>query len=135
MTAGFEQLGIGLAESISNRECFIDERGDIKSTSDELENFANAIWRRIMTPLGFYPEFLDYGCEIHKLRGMGFVPETLGFAEIFVTQAVAKEPRVDRIISVTVMPTDYRALAFHMVLQPIDTPNPYVMTFDYFLES
>lgn len=135
MTTGFEQLGIGLAETIVNRECYIDDRGDIKATNDELENFSNAIWRRIMTPLGFYPEYLDYGCEIHKLRGLGFVPESLNLAKIFVTQAVAKEPRVERIVSVSVMPTDYRAFAFHMVLQPIDTPNVYVMTFDYFLES
>jgi phage baseplate assembly protein W len=133
--AGLEQLGIGLAETFSTREAFISEQNDIATTADELENFANAIWRRIMTPLGFYPEFPDYGCEIHSLRGLGFVPETLSLAEIFVTQALVREVRVQKIVSISVYPTDYRALAFYVVLQPIDTPNPYVMTFDYFLEN
>ena len=134
MTTGLEQLGIGLAETIGNRECYIDGQQDIALTSDTLENFANAIWRRIMTPLGFYPEYPDYGCEVHSLRGMGFVPETLSLAEIFITQALVKECRVEKVVSVSVIPTDYRALAFYVVLLPIESPTPYVMTFDYFLE-
>lgn len=134
MTTGFEQLGTGLAETIDNRECYIDGLGDIATTDTELDNFANAIWRRIMTPLGFYEEYPDYGCEIHSLRGLGFVPETLSLAEIFVTQALVKEPRVAKVVSVTVMPTDYRSLSFFVSLIPIETPNPYIMTFDYFLE-
>jgi phage baseplate assembly protein W len=134
MTAGLEQLGIGLAETMDGRECFVDGFSDIATTETELENFANAIWRRIMTPLGFYEEYPDYGCEIHSLRGLGFVPETLSMAEIFVTQSLVREPRVDKVIAVTVMPTDYRALSFYVSLRPIETPTPYVMTFDYFLE-
>lgn len=127
-------LGIGLAETTGTRETYIGENGDIAATSTELENLANAIWRRLMTPLGFYPEFPEYGSELHTLTGKGFLPEVLNLTEIFIRQSIMKEPRIEEIKTVTVTPTDYRSLTFYLALRPLETPSVYVMTFDYFLE-
>lgn len=134
MISGLEHLGMGLAEHIATHECMIDDRGDLMLTTNELENLSNAIWRRLMTPLGFYPEFPDYGSQLHELIGMGFVPETLSMAEIFVTQSLVKEPRIEKVVSIIVQPTDYRSILFHASVQPASVPSVYIMTFDYFLE-
>jgi phage baseplate assembly protein W len=127
-------LGIGFAES-SRHGLFLDEKGDIASTADELENFANGIWRRLMTPMGFYPEFPEYGSQLQTLRGMAFVPETISLAEIYVTQALVKDPRIAAIEHVRVTPNDYRAITIYASIRPVLMPNLHIMTFDYFLEG
>lgn len=126
-------LGMGLAETAGSRELFLDGKNDIQLTQTPLENLANCIWRRLMTPLGFYPEFPEYGSELQSLIGMGMIPEVIMLTEVFVTQALVKEPRIKKVEKVIVMPTDYRALAINVSIRPEDVPSIYMMTFDYFL--
>ena len=134
-TISLAHLGMGLAEATSDRTLMLDIRNDLALTSTPLENFANAIWRRLMTPLSFYPEYPDYGSKLYTLIGMSFVPETVSLAEVFVTQALAREPRVGSIENVKVTPSDYRALTIYTALKPASVPNVYVMTFDYFMSG
>jgi len=133
IVTSFDHLGTGLAETIGSRELLLDGRNDLLPTSSPLENLANCIWRRLMTPLGFYPDYPDYGSELQNLIGLGLVPEVVSLAEIFVTQALVKEPRINKVERVYVVPTDYRALAIGISLRPEGLPNIYMMTFDYFL--
>jgi phage baseplate assembly protein W len=132
-TISLAHLGVGLAESSTNRTMLFDITNDLALTSNPLENFANAIWRRLMTPLAFYPEYPEYGSQLNLLIGMPFVPETISLAEIYVTQALAKEPRVESIENVRVNPTGYRALSIYAAIKPASAPNVYIMTFDYFM--
>lgn len=126
-------LGMGLAESNADRGLLLDIRNDIALTASPLENFANAVWRRLMTPLAFFPEYPDYGSQLASLIGMPFVPETISLAEIYITQALAREPRIETIENVKVTPTGYRALAIYAAIKPASVPNVYIMTFDYFM--
>jgi len=126
-------LGMGFAEN-SAKGIYLDEKGDIALTGSPMENFANGIWRRLMTPMGFYPEYPEYGSQLSKLIGMAFVPETISLAEIYVTQSLTKDPRIASVEHVRVNPTDYRALTIYASIKPVAVPNVYIMTFDYFLE-
>jgi len=125
-------LGIGFAEN-AQKGIYLDEKGDIASTKTEMANFADGIWRRLMTPMGFYPEFPEYGSQLKRLVGMAFVPETINLAEIYVTQSLVKDPRVLSVEHVRVTPSDYRALTIYASLRPVAVSNLYIMTFDYFL--
>lgn len=133
-TSSLTHLGMGLAESIGEHGLLLDDRSDIALTNTEIENFANGIWRRLMTPLGFYPEYPEYGSQLQRLIGMAFVPETISLAEIYVTQALVKEPRIALVEHVRVIPSDYRALTIYASIRPVMVPSLYIMTFDYFLE-
>lgn len=126
-------LGAGFAEN-SEKGIYLDERGDIALTNSPMENFANGIWRRLMTPLGFYPEFPEYGSQLNRLIGMSFVPETISLAEIYVTQSLTKDPRIASVEQVRVNPKDYRAITIYASIKPVAVPSVYIMTFDYFLE-
>lgn len=125
-------LGIGFAEN-SARGLYLSEKGDIALTKNPMENFANGIWRRLMTPMGFYPEFPEYGSQLSKLIGMAFVPETISLAEIYVTQSLTKDPRIASVDHVRVNPSGYKALTIYASVKPVAVPNVYIMTFDYFL--
>ena len=126
-------LGIGFAEN-STKGIYLNERGDIALTDSPMDNFANGIWRRLMTPMGFYPEFPEFGSQLSNLIGMAFVPETISLAEIYVTQSLNKDPRIASVEHVRVNPTDYRALTVYASVKPVSVPSVYIMTFDYFLE-
>ena len=125
-------LGIGFAEN-SEKGIYLDEKGDIATTKTPMSNFADGLWRRLMTPMGFYPEFPEYGSQLSRLIGMSFVPETINLAEIYVTQSLTKDPRVQSVEHVKVSPSDYRAIKIYASLRPVAVPSLYIMTFDYFL--
>ena len=71
---------------------------------DGLDNFTQAIANRLktrqgeLTALG-HPE---YGSRHHELIGQPNVPRTRNLIKLYVLQALAQEPRIEQVVSVTV---------------------------------
>ena len=80
------------------------------TTVDGRENLAQAVVLRLSTPRGELTELghPEYGSRLHELLGAPSSETRLGLAKLFVLEALAQEPRIERVVDVTVIPHDER---------------------------
>ncbi|SRR6266516_382279 len=79
-------------------------------TVDGKDNLGQAIAMRLLTPRGELAELghPDYGSRLHELLGTPSSETRRGLAKLFVLEALAQEPRIDKVVDVTVTPHDER---------------------------
>jgi phage baseplate assembly protein W len=75
-------------------------------TVDARDNLAQAIVMRLLTPRGELAELghPDYGSRLNELLGAPNSETRRGMAKLFVLEALAQEPRVAKVLEVTVTP-------------------------------
>jgi phage baseplate assembly protein W len=71
---------------------------------DSIDNFTQAIANRLKTRKGELTALghPDYGSRHHELIGEPNVERTRNLIKLYVLQALAQEPRIERVLSVTV---------------------------------
>jgi phage baseplate assembly protein W len=79
-------------------------------TVDGKDNLAQAIVMRLLTPRGELTELghPEYGSRLHELLGSPNSETRRGLAKLFVLEALAQEPRIAKVVDVTVTPHDER---------------------------
>jgi phage baseplate assembly protein W len=79
-------------------------------TVDGRDNLAQAIVMRLLTPRGELAELghPEYGSRLHELLGTPNSETRRGLAKLFVLEALAQEPRIAKVVEVTVVPHDER---------------------------
>jgi len=79
-------------------------------TVDGRDNLGQAIVLRLSTPRGELTELghPEYGSRLHELLGAPNSETRRGLAKLFVLEALAQEPRIERVVDVTVVPHDER---------------------------
>jgi len=108
-------------------------------TITALDNLRQALLLRFLTPRGEM-EILGhptYGSRLYELLGELNISRTHNRAKIYVLQALAMEPRVAKVLNVTV--TQNRAVRDQMDisiwLTPIFSDTPLNLVFPFFLEG
>jgi phage baseplate assembly protein W len=76
------------------------------STLDGRDNLAQAIVMRLLTPRGELAELghPEYGSRLNELLGTPNTETRRGLAKLFVLEALAQEPRIAKVLDVTVTP-------------------------------
>lgn len=76
------------------------------TTLDGRDNLAQAIVMRLLTPRGELTELghPEYGSRLHELLGTPNTETRRGLAKLFVLEALAQEPRIAKVLDVTVTP-------------------------------
>src|SRR5207249_5836742 len=74
--------------------------------ADGLDNFTQAIANRLKTRKGELASLghPDYGSRHHELLGEPNVERTRNLIKLYILQALAQEPRIDKVVSVKVRP-------------------------------
>jgi phage baseplate assembly protein W len=74
------------------------------------DNLAQAIVMRLLTPRGELTELghPEYGSRLHELLGTPNSETRRGLAKLFVLEALAQEPRIAKVVEVTVTPHEGR---------------------------
>lgn len=130
-------LGFGWSEDPFTRVLVTDNTGDI-GASGGLTNFGNAIYRRLKTPLGWFPEFPFYGCRLNEMIGMGNTYENRMLIETWIEESLLYEYRIingSLKISVEKDSSDYRAVIINIQCRIKDMPDPAVFVYSFFLKS
>lgn len=104
-----------------------------------LENLSQALLLRFLTPLGEmailgHPE---YGSRLFELIGEPNTETNRNRAKMYVLQALQAEPRVKKVVSVTVT-SDRRQpnrIDINVHLNPVDSNTPLNLVFPFFLEG
>ena len=80
------------------------------TTIDGRDNLAQAVVLRLSTPRGELTELghPEYGSRLHELLGAPSSETRRGLAKLFVLEALAHEPRIERVVDVTLIPHDER---------------------------
>src|SRR6476646_8050572 len=75
-------------------------------TVDGRGNLGQAVVLRLSTPRGELTELghPEYGSRLHELLGAQNSETRRGLAKLFVLEALAQEPRIEKVIEVTVTP-------------------------------
>src|SRR6478752_2039892 len=76
------------------------------STLDGRDNLAQAIVMRLLTPRGELTELghPEYGSRLNELLGTPNSETRRGLAKLFVLEALTQEPRIEKVLDVTVVP-------------------------------
>ena len=76
------------------------------ATLDGRDNLAQAIVMRLLTPRGELAELghPEYGSRLNELLGTPNTETRRGLAKLFVLEALAQEPRIAKVLDVTVLP-------------------------------
>jgi phage baseplate assembly protein W len=76
------------------------------TTLDGRDNLAQAIVMRLLTPRGELTELghPEYGSRLNELLGTPNTETRRGLAKLFVLEALAQEPRIEKVLDVTVLP-------------------------------
>ncbi len=76
------------------------------ATLDGRDNLAQAIVMRLLTPRGELAELghPEYGSRLNELLGTPNTETRRGLAKLFVLEALAQEPRIAKVLDVTVTP-------------------------------
>lgn len=99
---------------------FVTSDGDIGTVSD-LSNAQQAIHNRLLTRLGTYPQIdTEYGSEIHKILGEHLNEAKLNELEVYVRNCMLEEPRVQKILDLTIIKTNYEELNIEILVQLVD---------------
>ncbi|HAA33607.1 MAG TPA: hypothetical protein DCE56_45125 [Cyanobacteria bacterium UBA8553] len=105
----------------------------------EANNLIQALLLRFLTPLGELTPLghPDYGCRLFELMGELNNETNRNRAKLFVLQALAAEPRVKQVLSVTVTQnkSDRSRMDINVFLKPIDSDTPLNLVFPFFLEG
>src|SRR3954453_15904499 len=74
-------------------------------TLEGRDNLAQAIVMRLLTPRGELAELghPEYGSRPHELLGSPHSHTRRGLAKLFVLEALAQEPRIEKVLDVTVL--------------------------------
>lgn len=101
------------------------------------ENLRQALLLRFLTPVGELAALGHprYGCRLHELIGELNNDTTRNRAKMFVLQALAEEPRIARVLSVSVTPSpaDPVRVDVRMTLATIDEATPLNLVFPFSL--
>ena len=75
-------------------------------TIDGEDNLGQAVLMRLLTPLGELAELghPEYGSRLDELLGAPNSETRRGLAKLFVLEALAQEPRIGKVLEVTVTP-------------------------------
>ena len=107
-------------------------------TVGEADTISQALLLRFLTPVGELAELghPDYGCRLIELIGELNTERTRNRAKMFVLQALAAEPRVDRVLSVTVEPHANERSRIDIVVDilTLDRSTPLNLVFPFFLD-
>ncbi|MEZ5401868.1 MAG: hypothetical protein R2729_19495 [Bryobacteraceae bacterium] len=106
---------------------------------DAVDNIRQALLLRFLTPVGEMEALghPDYGSRLVELIGELNNERTRNRAKMFVLQALAGEPRVERVLSVRVDEnrTDRTRIDITAELLTVASPTPLNLVFPFFLES
>ncbi|OGM08179.1 hypothetical protein A2Z67_06205 [Candidatus Woesebacteria bacterium RBG_13_36_22] len=130
-------LGIGWAEDVYERTLLLDRQGDIAAVGG-LYNLSNAIFRRLKTPLAWYPEYPWYGSRLNEMIGMGNSYENRELIATWIEQSLLFEERfVDGTLRISVEKNiaDYRAVNINIRAEVVNYPDPAVFVYSYFLKT
>ncbi|MBV7335205.1 hypothetical protein KFU94_44590 [Chloroflexi bacterium TSY] len=85
---------------------FLDEPTDLGAARG-MENLQQALVLRLLTPLGSLKDLghAKYGSRLHELIGTENVEAATLSARAYVIQAIAQEKRVEKVLSLEVLPT------------------------------
>lgn len=107
-------------------------------TLDGVENLQQALLLRFLTPAGEmavlgHPE---YGSRLFELIGERNIESTHNRAKLYVLLALAQEPRVKQVLSVSVAasPRDRTQMDIAIRLLALDIETPINLVFPFFLE-
>jgi phage gp46-like protein len=104
-----------------------------------LENLQQALLLRFLTHMGEMEVLghATYGSRLHELVGELNVKRTHNRAKVYVLQALAMEPRVAKVLAVTVAQnaTDRTRMDIDVWLTPIGSDTPVNLVFPFFLEG
>jgi phage gp46-like protein len=114
--------------------------GDVDlETLTGLDNLRQALLLRFLTPRGEM-EILGhptYGSRLYELFGELNIERTHNRAKIYVLQALNMEPRVGKVLSVTVTQNSRvrEQMDIDIWLTPVDSDTPVNLVFPFFLEG
>jgi phage baseplate assembly protein W len=76
------------------------------STLDGRDNLGQAILMRLLIPRGELTELghPEYGSRLNELLGQPNTETRRGLAKLFVLEALAQEPRIEKVLDVSVVP-------------------------------
>ncbi|MGI8426030.1 MAG: GPW/gp25 family protein [Actinomycetota bacterium] len=108
-------------------------------TWSSVDNLVQALFLRFLTPAGElailgHP---DYGSRLHELIGELNTETNRNRAKLYVLQALAAEPRVQKVLSVKVTQSkrDRAQMDIAVSLLAIDSDTPLNLVFPFFLEG
>lgn len=104
-----------------------------------VENLQQALLLRFITPKGALAQLghPDYGSDLYKLIGELNTETNRNRAKIFVLQALAQEPRVEKVLSLTVTPSPKirEQIDIKASLKTIESETPLNLVFAFSLEG
>lgn len=111
---------------------------DLKTLTG-VEDLQQALLLRFLTRAGEM-ELLGhpgYGSRLHELIGELNSESNRNRAKLFVLQAIADEPRIDKVLSISVTQngSDPNRVDIDLSLKAIDFDTPFNMVFPFFLET
>ncbi|MFH0344629.1 MAG: GPW/gp25 family protein [Chromatiales bacterium] len=108
-------------------------------TWSSVDNLVQALFLRFLTPAGElailgHP---DYGSRLHELIGELNTETNRNRAKLYVLQALAAEPRVQKVLSVKVTQSkrDRAQMDIDVSLLAINSDTPLNLVFPFFLEG
>ena len=112
-------------------------RADLEAVAGA-NNIKQALLLRFLTPVGELAALghPNYGCRLVELIGELNNERTRNRAKMFVLQALAAEPRVERVLSVrvTAPATDRTRLDIKADLLTLESSTPLNLVFPFFLD-
>jgi hypothetical protein len=128
-------LGFCWDEDPFTRELYLDKSGDF-AINGGVSNLSNAIYRRLKTPLAWYPEYPWYGSRLNEMIGMGNTYENRELISTWIEESLLYEKRImDGTLNVSVKKdaSDYRAIRILITCRVINFPSPSSFVYDFFL--
>lgn len=99
---------------------FVTSDGDIGTVSD-LDNAKQAIYNRLLTRLGTYPNIdTEYGSDVHKILGEHLNETKIKELEVYIRNCMLEEPRAYSILDLSISKKDYGFLNIEMIVQLVD---------------
>jgi phage baseplate assembly protein W len=109
------------------------------ATLSGVDNLIQALLLRFLTPRGALTLLghSDYGSRLEELIGELNNDANRNRAKLYVLQALAAEPRVQKVLAVTVTqnPADRTRMDIAVTLLPLDSDTPLNLVFPFFLEG
>jgi phage baseplate assembly protein W len=139
VTEGKPLLGrdLRLVETVTGADLALSPSGDLDLVGDEL-NLGQAIVHRIRTRRGELTEIghRRYGSRLYDLVGEPNNETTRERVKVVVREALAHEPRVKEILSLTVRPSNDRpdAVVIEMSVSAIGAEVPLNIVMPFYLE-
>jgi phage baseplate assembly protein W len=101
------------------------------------ENLQQALLLRFVMPKGELASLghPNYGCDLYRLIGEPNTPTNRNRAKLYVLEALNQEPRVERVLAVTVneSPRDRSRIDIRVTVQAIGDDTPINLVFPFFL--